>query len=81
MPHPKKRKTRSGIGQRRSHSALKKFNLSSCPKCKAAVLPHRACSICGTYAGKEAIKIKIKKRKGQKTKPTKETKEAKEKKS
>ena len=27
----------------------------SCPNCKEPVLPHRACSSCGQYAGREVV--------------------------
>jgi len=58
MPIPKRRNTRSSRGQRRSHDALKKLNLTTCPKCKESILPHRACLKCGTYNGKQIIEIK-----------------------
>ncbi len=58
MTIPKKRHTSSKVGRRRSQDALKKIKLSSCPKCGKAIMPHRACPFCGTYNGREAIKIK-----------------------
>ena len=57
----KKRRTSSSQGQRRSHHALKPKTLNVCPKCKKPVEPHRACSFCGTYKGKTALKVKTKK--------------------
>lgn len=57
MTIPKKRHTSSKVGRRRSHHALKKVALVNCPKCGKAIMPHRACSFCGTYDGKEVIKI------------------------
>ena len=57
MPHPKKRKTKSGKNQRRSHHALKKINLINCKKCNQSIKPHIACSNCGYYNGKEAIDV------------------------
>lgn len=53
MAHPKKQSTRAAKGKRRSHHALKAQTVSSCPKCKADVKPHHACSNCGTYKGRE----------------------------
>jgi len=63
MSVPKKRRTKSSVGSRRSHHALKKINLKKCPKCGRAVEPHRACSFCGTYKNKEVIKIDTKDKK------------------
>jgi len=28
-----------------------------CPKCKEPVLPHRVCAACGTYNGREVLKV------------------------
>lgn len=68
MALPKKRHTKSGRNQRRSHHALKKLNLTSCAKCNEAILPHRVCPKCGTYAGREIIEIQDKKNKKEKKK-------------
>ena len=43
---------------RASHFALKNTKLNACPKCGQAVKPHSACSVCGTYKGREAVKVK-----------------------
>lgn len=61
MSVPKKRKTRSSVGQSRSHDALKPKTLNSCSKCGQAILPHTACSFCGNYKGKTVLKVKGKK--------------------
>ena len=63
MSVPKKRKTRSSVGQNRSHQALKKKSLGTCPKCGQAVAPHSACGFCGSYKGKTVLKIKTTKTK------------------
>ncbi len=87
MPHPKKRKTKSGTRQRRSHSALEKINLAKCRKCGKLIRPHSICPACGYYGNKEMIDVleelsdkkkkdeKEKKTKGNKTKKDKEKKE------
>ena len=59
MSVPKKRRTSSSVGRRRSHHALDKLSLNACTQCGKAVLPHKACTFCGTYKGKETIKIDI----------------------
>ena len=58
MPVPAKRRPSSETRRRRSHHALKKINLVSCPKCKTTIKPHTVCKNCGYYKGKEIIKIK-----------------------
>ena len=60
MSVPKKRRTKSSVGNRRSHHALKPVTLNNCSKCGKAVRPHTACTFCGSYKGKEAIKVKSK---------------------
>jgi large subunit ribosomal protein L32 len=62
MSVPKKRRTKSSVGKRRSHHALKKTTLNSCAKCGQSIRPHQVCAFCGTYKGKEVIKIKVKKK-------------------
>lgn len=63
MSVPKKRRTKSSVGNRRSHHALKKTTLNKCPKCGKTVRPHTACSFCGVYKGQEVVKIKDKTKK------------------
>ncbi|MCU0680121.1 MAG: 50S ribosomal protein L32 [Planctomycetes bacterium] len=58
MSVPPKRRTASSARRRRSHDALKKTTLSACPKCGKATKPHMACAFCGTYKGKQVVKIK-----------------------
>jgi len=58
MGLPSKRRTKTSRKDRASHFALKKTALTKCTKCGKPVLPHRACVVCGTYKGREIIKIK-----------------------
>jgi len=61
MPVPKKHHTKSKVGRRRSHLALKKVNVSVCSSCKGPVMPHRACAQCGFYENKKKqVRIKAK---------------------
>jgi len=60
MSVPKKRRTKSSVGKRRSHHSLRANNLTKCPKCGKTIQAHRACSFCGYYKGREVIKIKTK---------------------
>jgi len=57
MAVPKQRHTKSRRDRRRSHHALSKQSLSTCFKCGAAVLPHRVCPNCGSYAGREVVDV------------------------
>jgi len=57
MPHPKKRKTKAGRNQRRSHHALEKAVLTKCEKCQKPVRPHYACSSCGYYKKNKVIDV------------------------
>ncbi len=63
------RHTRAHTANRRSHHALKRGLLSSCGKCGSPHLRHTACLNCGTYRGKEVVKVMRKVSK--KTKKTK----------
>ncbi|MDD5126522.1 MAG: 50S ribosomal protein L32 [Dehalococcoidales bacterium] len=54
---PKKKITAKRRGDRRAHSALKAPQLESCPQCHSPKLPHHVCPTCGTYNGREVIKM------------------------
>lgn len=58
MAVPKKKKSKSRRDKRRAMTfRLDAPNLSTCPNCKAPVLPHRVCPTCGQYEGREYIKV------------------------
>ena len=40
---------------RRTHLKKEVGALTTCPKCGAVVRPHRVCTKCGYYAGKEVL--------------------------
>lgn len=61
MGVPKKRKTKSGTRQRRSHHALSKTQLAKCKNCGAATRPHEVCRNCGYYRGRLVTKVTAKK--------------------
>ncbi|MFZ5364399.1 MAG: 50S ribosomal protein L32 [Patescibacteria group bacterium] len=63
MALPGHRRTSSHKRRRAAHFGLKKTNLSVCPKCKKSVMSHHVCKSCGTYAGKEVIKMRAPKKK------------------
>jgi large subunit ribosomal protein L32 len=66
MPQPKKRHSKSRQWKRRANWKLTAPTLSVCPQCAAKVLPHNACPACGSYKGREVIKIKEAKEKKEK---------------
>lgn len=45
MAVPKRRKSKSKKGMRRSHDALTAPALNTCPQCKLAVPPHKVCDL------------------------------------
>lgn len=55
MPHPKKRRTSSDKGKRRSHHALSAIATTECKNCGAAVKPHYACAQCGNYNDRDVL--------------------------
>jgi large subunit ribosomal protein L32 len=55
---PKRKYAKARQGKRRSHFALKPPTLVECPQCHSLKPPHRACPTCGSYAGREVIKLK-----------------------
>jgi large subunit ribosomal protein L32 len=63
MSVPSKRKNKSRTNRGRSHDALKKIKLVKCAKCGKPTKPHQVCLACGSYQGKEIIKLKVKKKK------------------
>ncbi|HEV2037961.1 MAG TPA: 50S ribosomal protein L32 [Candidatus Eremiobacteraceae bacterium] len=58
MANPKQRRSKSNVRTRRSTWKLRTVTLSSCPHCKRPRRPHYACSNCGYYNGRPAIKQK-----------------------
>ena len=64
MALPKRKYAKARQGKRRSHLALNTPALVDCPQCHSPKQPHRACPTCGSYAGREVIKVKSPKKKG-----------------
>jgi large subunit ribosomal protein L32 len=61
MPVPKKRHSNTRTRQRRANWKLKTLALGKCTQCGAPVLPHNACTKCGTYRGRVVLKIEAEK--------------------
>jgi large subunit ribosomal protein L32 len=64
-PLPKKKTSKARRGKRQSHLGLSLPALDTCPQCHSPKLSHRACPVCGSYAGREVIEIKSPKKKEQ----------------
>ena len=46
--------------QRRQRKAANRYEgvaATFCPNCKAAVMPHRVCTACGQYNGKQVVSV------------------------
>ncbi|EPR33026.1 50S ribosomal protein L32 [Alkalidesulfovibrio alkalitolerans DSM 16529] len=54
MAVPKKRTSKSRKGMRRSHDQVAKPGVVYC-SCGEPTLPHRICSSCGTYKGRQML--------------------------
>jgi len=58
MAVPKRKVSKARRDKRRSSVwKLDAPNMQKCPKCGEYVLTHRVCKACGTYNGKEILKI------------------------
>ncbi|MBW1727161.1 MAG: 50S ribosomal protein L32 [Deltaproteobacteria bacterium] len=57
MAVPKRKKSKSKRNKRRTHQKVTAPNLTSCPQCGDARLPHHACPSCGTYKGRTVVEI------------------------
>lgn len=55
MAVPKKKTSKSKKNMRRSHDSVSVPGISTCPQCQEIKQPHRVCSSCGMYKGKEII--------------------------
>ena len=60
MANPKRRHSQRRTSTRRAHDHLTATSTSECPNCHEAKLPHRACSKCGYYKGREVLEVKEK---------------------
>lgn len=58
MALPKQRHTTHRRDRARKQYDVDFVNIHTCPKCKGPIMPHKACPKCGTYKGRDVIKIK-----------------------
>ncbi len=57
MAVPFRRTSKTKKAMRRTHLKKEVSAMTKCPKCGAILKPHRACTKCGNYNGKEVIKV------------------------
>lgn len=55
MAVPKRRTSRARRNSRAAHHALQQPARSNCPQCGEPKRPHRVCTHCGSYRGREVI--------------------------
>jgi len=63
VPLPKRKHSTARGRKRRTHWKIKAATLTPCPQCKQLKLPHRVCLVCGYYAGRQVVEIKLKEKK------------------
>jgi large subunit ribosomal protein L32 len=54
---PKRKMSRSNTRSRRANWKATAVKTQPCPQCKSAKLPHAACSVCGTYNGRQVLEV------------------------
>ena len=58
MAQLKRRWSKARTHLKRSTWKLENKTIATCPHCHEPILPHRACSNCGYYNGKEVMTVK-----------------------
>lgn len=60
MAVPKRKKSRSNTRHRKAQwMKTSPPTLTKCPQCGSETRPHRACSTCGTYRGRQVFEPKL----------------------
>ncbi len=54
---PARRVSKTAKRARRTHLKKEAPTVVACPNCGEPLMPHRACTKCGFYKGKEAVKV------------------------
>ncbi|OON96903.1 MAG: 50S ribosomal protein L32 [Candidatus Epulonipiscioides saccharophilum] len=57
MAVPKRKTSKARRNSRKANWKLSPLNLASCKKCGELMMTHHVCKACGSYAGREVIKI------------------------
>ena len=57
MAVPKRKTSRMQRRQRKAANRYEGVAATYCPSCKAPVMPHRVCTACGQYGGKQILNV------------------------
>ena len=57
MAVPKRKTSRMQRRQRKAANRYKGVQATYCPNCNAPVAPHRVCTACGQYGGKQVLAV------------------------
>ncbi|MEU1602062.1 50S ribosomal protein L32 [Micromonospora matsumotoense] len=57
MAVPKRKMSRSNTRSRRANWKAAVVPTVACPQCKSPKLGHTACSVCGTYNGRQVLEV------------------------
>jgi large subunit ribosomal protein L32 len=57
MAVPKRRMSKARKRKRRAHDAIQPVAQIRCSNCSSAVIPHRVCSNCGYYRGRDVLNL------------------------
>jgi large subunit ribosomal protein L32 len=49
--------SRSNTRSRRAQWKAKAVATVACPQCRSPKLPHTACTVCGTYNGRQIVEV------------------------
>jgi len=58
MAVPKRKVSKARGRSRRTHWKVKAASVIECPQCHEPKLPHRVCSKCGYYKGRQVVEVK-----------------------
>ena len=57
MAVPKRKTSKARARSRKRSHTVKPVAVQACPQCGAAQRPHRVCSACGYYRGRQVVSI------------------------
>ena len=57
MAVPARHTSKTSKRMRQTHYKIDAKTVTTCPKCGAVIKPHRVCTKCGYYKGKEVVKV------------------------